>query len=211
MSDFKGPRSKIERAKQHISDLHARISDFQASDFYGFVADKHPKTGDDIFHFKETKALPKEDLALITGDALHNLKGALDIAVNEVIFSRLGRYDDFARFPFRKTRDELVTAIKGGLIYQASKAVADLIVDSVKPYKGGNDALWSLHELNILDKHRLLLPVLRVSALHNPCFEDDRGQKLSVGLWVFSGPRLSLTPFPGHKNLKITDKGKPTV
>jgi hypothetical protein len=32
-------------------------------------------------------------------------------------------------------------------------------IDAIKPYKGGNDALWQLHKLNIVDKHRLLVTV----------------------------------------------------
>ena len=36
------------------------------------------------------------------------------------------------------------------------KEAIDIIKD-IKPYKGGNDVLWRLHRLNILDKHRLLL------------------------------------------------------
>lgn len=30
-------------------------------------------------------------------------------------------------------------------------------IDAVKPYKGGDDTLWRLHELNRIDKHRLLI------------------------------------------------------
>jgi hypothetical protein len=208
---FYASHLKIERAKQHISDLQARILAFQASDFYTINIGNDSETGDDILHFKETRSLP-DDIALIIGDALHNLKGALDIAVNEIVFSRLGHYDDFTRFPFRKTKDELINAIKGGLIHQASKTVADLIVESVKPYKGGNDALWALHELNILDKHRLLLPVLRMKALHDIRIEDDRGQPVPVGTWFFSGDSISIIPERrGNRNIKITNKGKPTL
>ena len=32
-------------------------------------------------------------------------------------------------------------------------------IDALKPYKGGNDVLWQLHELNNVDKHRLILTV----------------------------------------------------
>jgi hypothetical protein len=39
-----------------------------------------------------------------------------------------------------------------------SQAAVNLI-DSVKPYKGGNDLLWKIHELNRIDKHRLLVTV----------------------------------------------------
>ena len=29
-------------------------------------------------------------------------------------------------------------------------------IDALKPYKGGNDALWRIHELDNIDKHRAL-------------------------------------------------------
>jgi hypothetical protein len=29
-------------------------------------------------------------------------------------------------------------------------------IDALKPYKGGNDALWRIHELDNIDKHRTL-------------------------------------------------------
>jgi hypothetical protein len=32
-------------------------------------------------------------------------------------------------------------------------------IDALKPYKGGNDLLWNLHELNNIEKHRLLITV----------------------------------------------------
>ena len=32
-------------------------------------------------------------------------------------------------------------------------------IDAVKPYKGGNDSLWRLHQLNLADKHRFLITV----------------------------------------------------
>jgi hypothetical protein len=38
-------------------------------------------------------------------------------------------------------------------------------IDSVQPYGGGNDVLWHLHKLDIIDKHRLLLTV--GSAIHS--------------------------------------------
>lgn len=34
---------------------------------------------------------------------------------------------------------------------------AQKIVTDLKPYKGGNKTLWKLHELNRIDKHRLLV------------------------------------------------------
>jgi hypothetical protein len=37
-------------------------------------------------------------------------------------------------------------------------------IDATKPYKGGNDCLWRLNQLNNIDKHRLLITVGSVMA-----------------------------------------------
>ena len=49
-------------------------------------------------------------------------------------------------------------------------------IDAIKPYKGGNDTLWQLHRLNVVDKHRLLVTV-------GSSFQSlDIGPTLSRGL-----------------------------
>ena len=92
MEYFAASRLKIERAKQHINDLHSRILDFADSGFYALSVDKNTKTGNYGLKIEVRKSFPN-DYALIIGDAAHNLKSALDVLANEVVFRRLGRYD----------------------------------------------------------------------------------------------------------------------
>jgi hypothetical protein len=205
-NQFHDPRLKIERAKQHISDLHMRLLAFAQTDFYTLVVEKDSKTGEQALELEITKPVP-EELALVMGDALHNLKSALDWTVNEVVFRRLKFYDSHTRFPLRETAQDLKGTIKGGLIKQASPAVTNYIVDVVKPYKGGNDALWALHDLNILDKHRLLLPVMQATALVGVCAEDDRGSKMVAASLIVTRNRAA-TSFISPGNIKVTNKGK---
>lgn len=210
MELFAGPRLKIERAKEHINDLQRRISAFEQSDVYSTVIQNDPNTGNNILYIVMADALPDE-FALIIGDALHNLKAALDLLVNEVVYTRLGLYDDFTRFPVRDTREKLVIATNGGLVREASKAVTDFIVNTVKPYRGGNDAFWALHRLNILDKHRLLLPVFKVTALNGIRVKFEGDETFDFGTWVITGSRAVFHEFQGKRNVKITDSGKPTL
>jgi hypothetical protein len=164
-----------------------------------------------VLYILFAESLP-DDFALIIGDVLHNLKASLDFAVNDVFFRRFGKFSPHTRFPVRDTRDELIAAVHGGTIYQASKAVGDFIVEVVKPYKGGNNALWTLHDLNIRDKHILLLPTMRVTALNGVCVEFEGGRKHKLGLWVITGHgRVIMQEFPGERNVKIADYGKPTL
>lgn len=207
MSDpFASSRLKIERAKHHINDLHSRIGAFAATDFYSIIVDENADSGEHTLKIEVRDPLPN-DLAVIVGDAAHNLRSALDIAVNEVVLRSLGRYDYFTKFPFRKTRDDLIAVISGALINQASKEVVKFIVDVIKPYKGGNDALWALHDLNDLDKHRLLLPVMQVTSITEFCAEDDRGNKWENTTLVITRNR-TVTLFGTVGKLKITNNGK---
>lgn len=52
-----------------------------------------------------------------------------------------------------------------GALKVATPAVISVIVNEIKPYHGGNDALWGLHKTDIADKHILLIPVFSVSSL----------------------------------------------
>jgi hypothetical protein len=206
---FHGPRLKIERAKQHIADLNANVEILRAGGVYVLRIHRDPRTGNEQIEAEITQVV-SPSLGLIIGDAIHNLKTALDFTVNEVVFRRLGAYDDFTRFPFRETRDELVKAVNGALVKRASTAVADFIVNKVNPYRGGNDPLWALHTLDILDKHRLLLPVLNISFITGIVIKHSEGMH-GLGHWAITGRRSSIQRLDGLKNCEIANDGEPTV
>jgi hypothetical protein len=208
MKLFKDSRLKIERAKQHIDDLDGRITAFQADGLHRISIDADLQTGNDIIKIAPTKPIPN-DFSLILGDALHNLKSALDITINEIVFFRLKVWDDHCRFTVSPTRDELVNRMKGGKIFKASVAVCNFLVDVVKPYKGGNDYIWALHRLNIEDKHRLLIPTLRMDISRGLSYEDERGEKVTIGTWgIAKGRTVSHETF--SRNVKIIDEGQAT-
>jgi hypothetical protein len=209
MEPFNGARLKIERAKQHIDELNRRVQALVASGIHKLSLHIDPDTGNDSLQIEVSQVVP-EDFAIIIGDALHNLKGALDFTVNEIVVNRLGRYDEHTRFPFRDKRDALIAAVNGGLIKQASEATVNYIVNVAKPYVGGNDTFWALHRLNILDKHRLLLPVLHISVVENICLENERGEQILMGPWVVTRNRIA-SHKTRERNLKITNYGQPTL
>ena len=79
-----GPLLKIERAKKHISDLSSLIDSFNSRDPYRLVSDRASTSADDcgmIFNVREE--LP-EEVPLFIGDAIHNLRASLDIAVRNL-------------------------------------------------------------------------------------------------------------------------------
>jgi len=147
-------RLKIERADKHIHEIEAALLAFKKSDPYKIGTKEDSQTRQLVYYITKAEAVP-EPIAAIAGDALQNLRTALDYVAWQICpASERGPHtafpisDDAAKYEAEKTRK-----VKGML-----KAAIDAI-DATKPYKGGNDTLWRLHRLNNIDKHRLLLTV----------------------------------------------------
>jgi hypothetical protein len=171
MNPFEAPRLKIKQAQQHISDLDAGFTAFVKTDFYHLGIEEDVNSGDSLLKFEVVNPLSC-DVPCVIGDAVHNLRSALDLLVNGIVREKLGTWERIY-FPIRDSREELVTALKSGKIRQASTALCDVIVDVVKPYKGGKDAILALHELDKADKHRLLLPIIQITRLQGIDAEDN--------------------------------------
>jgi hypothetical protein len=66
--------------------------------------------------------------------------------------------------PFRETRQELIAAVNGGLKETVGDDMANAIVDLIRPYRhGGDDTLCALHDIDIDDKHMLIIPIVRAT------------------------------------------------
>jgi len=75
---LQSPKLKIERAKTIIQELDSRISDYTDSASLNLIRAPHPHTeGEDVLVAKIEDAIP-DDIALIAGDAIHNIRTALD-------------------------------------------------------------------------------------------------------------------------------------
>lgn len=171
MSDpFWGPELKIKRAYQHILDFKAIVDQAIADNSGGgFVSS--PTGGVIAVRFPE-------HTPTILGDAIHNLRAALDHLYCILIQVNGGTPGDYSRFPFMKSKEDLKATLKGqkkiGLA--PSDKVCGIIVDDVQPFPGGQTRLYDLHRLDITDKHMTLLPVTGLMKLPNATFFDKAGK-----------------------------------
>jgi len=159
--DITGVRAKIERAKEHVRDLELPISQFEQLIANGVVAYNEPDTGDRVFRVKIPYQPPLR-WATIIGDAVHNLRSSLDILVAELVRGKGNPVTRHTGFPIYNSVDAFTDAFKSGYpakVEGAPDEAVDLI-KATKPYKGGNDALWYIHRLDIVDKHSLLIAVI---------------------------------------------------
>jgi hypothetical protein len=202
---FHGARLKIERAHKHIADLDTCVSAFFDTSRHKLILEKDPQTGRSNYRVELTGGDIPEVTGLIIGDAIHNLKSALDIGYHDFVRGVGGTIDRHTRFPARETKDALKAAIKGGSI-KGSPDAQKLVVETIQPYSGGDNSLWALHELNIADKHQLIIPLAEAT--------EVRGIDAKVGGHTLSGMGFGITGgrigniISSNQDIYITNYGK---
>lgn len=156
-SQFRGPLLKVERAKHHIIDLETMFSDFLLEgDTHSLIVDSD-SGGAAVYPFVK-KPLP-EHVATILGDALHNLRASLDHLF--IILTEIN-----GEVPSKRTSFPIGTKTKVEAQFapakpKPSQAVINGIMSEVRPYDipEGDGLITALHELDIADKHIVLIPV----------------------------------------------------
>lgn len=151
---FHAPRLKVWRAKQHLVQLASMLYAYETSQPILWIGTQLDGTKK---HFDlEVRSAPPPTLPVVIGDIVHNLRGSLDLLANDLV--RQNNNDPrHVYFPFAEDADELEKMIVKKHMHLASPEVVEL-VRSFKPYKGGNKALRAIHDLDIMDKHQLLIP-----------------------------------------------------
>jgi hypothetical protein len=145
---------KVVRAKKHIEDLTAALKVFWNTEDSSVRFEDDPETKERTFYLNRVTDIPLEILVII-GDALHNLRSALDHLAYQLPLAP-GKMRGRTQFPIVESVTKYMSKeIRGNVTMFRTDVVEAL--DSLKPYKGGNDLLWCLHCLDIIDKHRLLL------------------------------------------------------
>jgi hypothetical protein len=158
--DFTGVRIKVERAKEHFSDLQARVERFQEDNPYEAIPYYEPDTGDLVYKAKIPDQPPPYWSAIV-GDCVHNLRSSLDLLVCELIRAEGNPIEEHTGFPIYRSADAFANVLKSrdfGKVKGAREDAVDLIMKA-KPYKGANNPFWSLRELDVEDKHKLLVPI----------------------------------------------------
>jgi hypothetical protein len=205
---FHEARLKIQRAVEHINDLNVILGEFSKRQTHEVVIEHDPNGGDDLLKVRATETLP-DSFTLTLGDALHNLRTSLDYAIAEIEFTTTGSRSDYTRFPVDQSRDALKARVEGGLAKRTSKQVIDCIVESVQPYTGGNgDFICSLNDLDIEDKHRLLIAKTEFKYVDGIILINDQGKEIRIATWQVRNNLIASHPLNGVRNSKVKNHGK---
>jgi len=186
-----GPRLKVSRAKRHIRDLNNEITAYVRSNPYQIVIEQDPNSTQHLWTLRVRQKVPQE-FAGIIGDAIHNLRSALDLLACDLVRMNGGETKD-VNFPFAGGADGLEIAIKNRNINRAGKDVVE-IIRSLKPYTGGNEALRAIHDLDIADKHVTLIPTTHFAGIHGVQTKHANGGVVMINNLRFGPIKDGMTP-----------------
>jgi hypothetical protein len=154
---LKNPKLKIERAKEHLDVLNAKLIEFQDTNPFKILDFEDPQNAIYIRQLEIPIIDPK--LAIITGDAIYSLRSALDHIAWQLALTKTDR-------PFDRTCFPIVGENTTSNMRNFRATTRDIPIDaiteivSLQPYTRGSnyktDPLWMLDKLCNIDKHRVI-------------------------------------------------------
>ncbi len=203
---FSHARAKIKRADKHIGELEKLIADLPNS-YVSRVEVDTELSNETLIHDVVDKDQLLIDIALMIGDAVHNLKCALDYAwIKTIERAAPTAISNFAKFPVYPTREDLEAALRGREIHISCRRLFDLMLDEIRPYYGANFAVWEIYVLDKRDKHRLLIPLEHYGSISGFKLQDESGVIHRGDTWGTDQPPPYRVTFAS--NLSVKDKGK---
>jgi hypothetical protein len=161
---------RLDRAEEHLATLGRALQAWRDQNPSPILGRGNPeKTRHDFYASFEVQP----DLVgwgIVFGDAIHNLRAALDNLVWECA-SRDGPPPKQTEFPVFVDRDRYFAPQKdrGGGQWKMSGIRNEAVrraIEQVQPWSCAkppeHDPLWVIHEFNNADKHRVITPVLLV-------------------------------------------------
>ncbi len=206
-----GVRQKVKRAGMHLDELKLGLKAFMDSDPFSISLDFETEPEKVTVQILKANAVPAELLPVI-GDVIHNLRSALDhlsYALVKVTGKEPSTKNEFPILDGPLTKPKFQKRFEDKLVGMNPEVME--MIRQIRPYKGGNDALWRLHRLDIVDKHQMLIVALgNITAVGGyPRFEEEwkedqyLSQKEIEPIVLKQGHKLKM-------NVSAFEKGKET-
>lgn len=159
---FNGTFLKLERARVHADELQKEIKIFLDKSPYRLV----------VFNSNQQKILRVEQtidvpniIPLLLGDFVHNCRSSLDHLATDLVLANNGGISNLF-FPTGVDQEGFDKALTGSIRKAGSKVIAKL--NEAEIYRGGKgSSIRGLHELDIADKHKMLIPSVSKVTLTN--------------------------------------------
>jgi hypothetical protein len=145
-------RNKTEWAKKNLINLESLANEHILDREYVVLDHPDPAKGG-----MQMMGKMPFDVVLMAGDIIHSLRSALDHLAFNLVQAGGEIPDTKTCFPIAETRGKYESS-KAGKV-RGMTVAAKAAIDDLRPYGGGNEPLWRIHHLDIVDKHRELMVV----------------------------------------------------
>lgn len=211
---FESARLKLERAYQHGLELEQTFGSFA----YNNPHEARIKFNVDGGQIKRVwvevlapKPLP-DSLSLSLGDAIHNLRCAVDHVTWELMGIDGGTQNKFTKFPVGDTRQRYESACRA--MPTPRDDTKQFLID-LAAYKGGTgQMLYAINALDNADKHHAITPVLHASQVDGVTFiKLGTGERERRGpLFTKPGQRQAtfLIEAPAGEGIDVKEEINPT-
>ena len=164
---FHHARLKVEWAKAHIRYLNDICRSFIDEKPYVLTVEPDSDSGNDLFQVGMTQGIPA-NIALLMGDAVANLRAALDYAWMGLARAHNPSITKLT-LPIGDNRKGLISTIEQAPIGPAVEQAKLLLGDRIKSHRdfadGGNRPIIALNELSNWNKHNLLVTAMAVTSI----------------------------------------------
>lgn len=163
---------KLRRAREHAKALNDAVQWWLESQPYRIAEEIDTKTDTKEFVVIAERQPPVR-LSLMLGDAIQNLRSALDYLVGDLARHNAGghlmpKIESDLMFPITTSPGAFKHAVRRQARLGCVAARPAALIQRLQPYRHGQDPtahpLWVLHQLSNIDKHRhlaLLMSVVR--------------------------------------------------
>lgn len=146
---FSGSKLKLERARSLVAEVAGLLNAYVQSGQLECV--HYPIPGGGFSYRVRVMEKVPPSISVIVGDAIHNLRSALDLMVCDLIRAN-------GNVPGRNSGFPVST---GGVTLQTagvSESAANFLA-RIRSSPRWNELVWTLHQLDLIDKHNRVLAV----------------------------------------------------
>lgn len=154
-----GCRAKLERAKELVLNLNEEIAAVLHNGEYSVVGEHEFEKRRYVFRLHGPQVPLR--ISVLAGEVVHHLRCTLDHVVWALASKNNLSSGERITFPVCETSEKFKSAVRNGIIKGISRAFHPLI-ESLQPYRTAdpkNSIIQIVHDLDIMDKHRLLVVV----------------------------------------------------
>jgi hypothetical protein len=154
---FRSAKLKVKRADKHIREVEGLIDQFLRENLHKYTTGLNQDSETGEYAVKLTMPIPSlsgiESPNIAVGDAIHNLRTALDHVAFEIL-KPFGIDPQSIYFPIDKNRQSLITQPHFRKIESLAPDLANIIADFVGP---NGSSFIGLNQLDRTDKHRPII------------------------------------------------------